>query len=780
MTDLRAQLQAGLSGSYTLERELGRGGMATVFLAQDLKHDRPVALKVLHPELANSLGPDRFLREIKLAARLQHPHILTVLDSGETGARLWFTMPFIAGESLRQRLTRERQLTLGTALGIAREAARALDYAHHHGIIHRDIKPENILLTEDGTTLVADFGIARALDEGTEPGGERLTATGISIGTPAYMSPEQSVADRALDLRTDIYSLGAVLYEMLAGEPPFSGPNQQAILAKRLSEPVPHLSTLRDVPPAVERIVTRALARAPADRFASAGEFAAALDQATSGERAAPETVGLPAATRARRRRRAALAIYLLARPRPAAGAPPESAAVLPFLDLSPQHDQEYFSDGLTEELTASLSRVPGLRVAARSSAFRFKGRSPDVAEVGNRLHVGAVLEGSVRKSGNRLRVTAQLVSVKDGYQLWSDSYDRDLADVFAVQENIARAIVGALRVRLAGRPDSAFAPPTRDLAAYDAYLKGRFAWNQRTDTSLPEAVRYFEEAIVHDSNFAQAYAGLSDAYLLLPSYSGVSPGVAWPKAKAAALRALALDSNLAEAETSLAYGRMIHEWDWAAAEAGFHRAIRADSTYANAHHWYADFLAGRGRLNESLAEMQRAAELDPESGIISAEVGWVYYLMHRSDEAQAQIERLLARDQNFAHAHFVMGLIQIEQGRPRDAVASLRRAVELGGIYPHTAAALAFAYAASGDTAATKRMIDEFRRRAAHEYTPPLTFAVAYAALGDTAKGLDWLLRGVETHDIFMSENFFDPMLDPLRHGPRYRRVVEGMSLPR
>jgi len=766
--------------------------MATVYLARDLKHDRPVALKVLHPELAEALGPERFLREIRLCARLQHPHILAVHDSGDAGGQLWFTMPFVDGETLRSRLAREKQLPISDALRITGEVADALHYAHQHGIIHRDVKPENILLT--GThALVADFGIARALAGGDGPSADRLTETGITVGTPHYMSPEQAAGERELDPRTDVYSLGCVLYEMLAGEPPFTGPNPQAILAKRLSEPVPHLRTSREVPLAIERAVTRALARTRADRFATAAEFADALEAGSS------ETSPRPVRRRNRRTgpRTAALAGVLvlmlssgsllvvrsgiLGRGKSGTpGAALASAAVLPFADMSPQKDQEYFSDGLTEELITSLSHIAGLRVAARTSSFQFKGRNTDVREVGRKLNVGAVLEGSVRKSGNRLRITAQLVSVEDGYQLWSDSYDRELADVFAVQEDIARAIVTALRVRLAASPDSALAArPTGDLEAYDLYLKGRFAWNLRTAAALLEAVRYLERAVTRDSTFARAWAGLADAYILVVPYAGGSPAETWPKAKAAATRALALDSTSAEAHTSLAYGSMVYGWDWLAAERSFRQGLAANPNYATGHHWYGDFLAGRGRLEESLREMRRAHELDPLSRQIGVELGWVYYLMHRNEEAVEQIGRTLALDQNYAQSHFRLGLVQIQQGHYAEAIASLRHAVELGATYAHVRAGLAVAYAASGDRAAARKLLEEFKKPSAREYVPPFAFAIAYAGLGDTTRGIEWLHRGIDERDIFLPENFFDPLLDPLRGDPRFTRVVQRMGLP-
>jgi TolB-like protein/Tfp pilus assembly protein PilF len=462
----------------------------------------------------------------------------------------------------------------------------------------------------------------------------------------------------------------------------------------------------------------------------------------------------------------------------PAREAPPASAAVLPFSNLSADKDQEYFSDGLTEELITALSQVPGLKVAPRSSSFQFKGRDPDVKDVGRALDVGTVLEGSVRRSGARLRVTAQLVSVKEGYQLWAESYDRDLADVFAVQEDIARAIVSALRVQLAPDRPNVVASPTRDLEAYDLYLKGRFAWNQRTEVSLPQAAKYFEQAVARDSLMARGYAGLADAELLLPLYTQAKPEAQWPKAKAAALRALALDSTLAEAHTSLAYGTLLYDWHWSSAEASFRRAIANDSTYATAHHWYADFLAGRGRLDESLREMRRAHELDPLSRVIETELAWVQYLMHRPDEAKAEIDKVLALDAGFAHGYFVRGLIELQMGKPLEAVASFRRNLEIGGFYTYTASALCYALAKSGDRAGAERELASILDRRKTQYVPPFGIAMAYTGMGDKPQAIAWLERGIAERDILMPENFFDPLFDPLVGDPGFAEIERRLGL--
>jgi len=419
VSDLASRLEVALTGRYAIERELGHGGTAIVFLGRDPKHERLVAIKVLRPELAMALGAERFLREIKVTARLNHPHILPLLDSGEAGGFLYYAMPYVEGESLRDRLVQEHQLPVEEALLIAREVADALEYAHQHGVVHRDVKPENILLSA-GHAVVADFGIARAIQAA---GDQTVTQTGILLGTPAYMSPEQVAGESELDGRSDIYSLGCVLYEMWAGAPPFAGSSAQAVMAMRLTQRPSAVSSVRDaIPLWGSRAVARALALDPADRYTTAAQFAAAL--------IAPEP-GSPA---------------------PRDASIEKSIAVLPFTNMSSDAEIEYFGDGIAEEIINALAQLPGLRVAGRSSAFSFKGKHEDLRVIGDKLSVATVLEGSVRKAGAQLRITAQLINVADGYHLWSERFDREAADVFAIQEEIARTIVGTLRATHARR----------------------------------------------------------------------------------------------------------------------------------------------------------------------------------------------------------------------------------------------------------------------------------------------------------------------------------------
>jgi serine/threonine-protein kinase len=666
------RLQAALTGRYAIERELGRGGMATVYLARDLRHDRPVALKILHPELAASLGPDRFLREIRLAARLQHPHVLSVFDSGDAGGQLWFTMPYVEGETLRERLRREGQLPIDDALRIARETADALDYAHQQGIVHRDIKPENILLTKRHA-LVADFGIARALDSAAEGSTreQRLTETGMSIGTPAYMSPEQASGDREVGPRSDIYSLGCVLYEMLAGEPPFTGPNAQAILLRKFTENPRPLRSLRDtVPPAVEEAVTKALARSPADRFGTAGDFVKVLETAgvrtTSSAAAATSAVIGSGPTTAVRRPPFLLRYPLVAtllvgiaiglgvlfawrRSRATDEAAPgmvKTVAVLPFENLGGAGD-EYFSDGITDEVRGKLSSLPGLQVTARSSSAEYKKTHKRPQEVGRELGVDYLLTGTVRwekgqGGASRVRVSPELIQVSTGATKWQQPFDAALTDVFQVQADIAGRVAEALNVALGANAREKLAErPTQNLAAYDAFLKGEAAYAQGSNpATLREAVGYFEQAVALDSTFAVAWAGLSQAQSFLYT-SGASPARA-DQSRSAAERAIALTPNRPEGFIALGdYYRRVPV-DPTRATEQYNKGLRLAPTNV-------DVLRGLGLAEQSLGRWEQAVEhlrrgqsVDPRSGAIASVLGQALLWLRRYPEALPAFDRAI------------------------------------------------------------------------------------------------------------------------------------------
>ena len=809
MTDPSEVLQAALVDRYRIERELGRGGMAIVYLAEDLKHHRAVAVKVLHPELAFALGAERFLREIETVSQLTHPHILPLHDSGEADGLLYYVMPFIEGESLRSRLTRETQLPVEEALAITREVASALDYSHRHNVVHRDLKPENILLS-DGHALVADFGIARAVMRAEK---QSLTETGMSMGTPEYMSPEQAVASESIDGRSDIYALGCVLYEMLAGEPPFTGPNPQATIAKRLLGTVPSLRTVREsVSVPVEEAVSRALARVPADRFQTARAFAEALGASHSGSRPhgsdelkpVTRAADLRGATLGRPVNRRALTyvavfiglvvtagvVFAVRANRDAAtsSAQPiaagtttelKSIAVLPFANVSAVEGNEYFSDGMTEELINTLAKLQGLRVAARTSSFATKGKNLGINEIASQLKVEAVLEGSVRRAGDSLRISARLVNAVDGFPLWTQSYDRRIEDVFAVQEEIARAIVAALKLRLPGGANAALLRGgTTDAAAHDLYLRGRHAWNKRTPDGFQQAVRLFEQAIERDSMYAKAYSGLADTYLSLYDYELVPPKEATAKATMAANRALKIDPTLAEARNSLAH-LMLHEWKWAAAENEFRRAIELDPGYAPTYHWYALSLTTVGRLEEAVGAMTTAQQLDPLSLRMNADLGMAYLAASQYDRAIAQERRTLELEPNFPTAHWIAGMAYEQKGMYVEARTEFDRAIALRPANPNFLASLARVHALDGRQAESRVILRDLEARAAKGAASPFFVALVHTALGDKDAAFRWLERAYVERSGSIRYLKMERRLDSLRSDPRYAALMRRVGLP-
>ena len=662
MADLREQLASGLADRYRIERELGRGGMATVFLAQDLRHERPVALKVLHPELAATLGPERFQREIHFAARLQHPHILTVHDSGEAAGQLWFTMPYVEGESLRDRLRRERQLPVDDALRIATEAARALDYAHQHGVVHRDIKPENILLTRDGSTLVADFGIARALGEN-----DGLTQTGLAIGTPAYMSPEQAAGDKGIDARTDLYSLASVLYEMLAGEAPYTGATAQAIVAKRLSEPPPSVRAVRaSVPESVDQAIRKALAPVPADRFSSAAQLAQALQPAAVTSppitaTLAATTVATPTTPAPVRRRPvpvAALALILglligagaLFAWRRSHANPEASAerrvAVLPFENLGDSADA-YFADGITDAVRGKLTTLQGMRVIASNSSRQYRGTTKTPQEIGRELGVDYLLVGKVRwaKSGgtSRVQVSPELIEVTTADSKWQQPFDAALTDVFKVQADIAGEVAQALNVAIGSQQQEVLAiRPTGNLAAYDAYLKGRAARALGLGpVTLRQAIVFYEQAVALDSTFVAAWASLSEASSLVYATGAPSPALA-DRARSAADRAIALNRELPDGYRALgAYYRLVTGTPT--------RAVEQYAIGLKLAPGDADVLRGLGQgefalgqWDQALQHMRQSQTLDPRAATTSNVLAALLIWLRRYDEALAATDQEL------------------------------------------------------------------------------------------------------------------------------------------
>ena len=606
------RLRDALAQSYVIDRELGRGGMSAVFLAQDCKHDRAVAIKVLHPELAASLGPDRFLQEIKLAAKLNHPHILPLFDSGNADGMLYYVMPYVEGESLRERLDRDQQLGIEEAVHHGRAIASALDYANRQGVVHRDIKPENVMLYE-GEAMVMDFGIAKAV---SAAGSETLTQTGMMVGTPAYVSPEQAAGEANLDGRSDQYSLGCVLYEMLTGERPFTGPTAQVVMAKRFTETARPMRAVRAaIPEGIERAVSRSMATDPALRFASSSQFGQAL--ASTGLHTPSDTMVLPQAP-------VSLA---------------KSVAVLPFADMSPELDQGYFTDGMAEEIINALSKVQALRVASRTSSFAYKGKNEDISEIGKKLKVSTVLEGSVRKMGNRLRISAQLVNVADGYQLWSERYDREMEDVFAIQDDISQAIVKALRLILSEDEKKQIEKARAvNIEAYDFYLRGMQHMHQLRRKSLEFARQMFNKAIEIDAGYARAHAGVANSHSMLYSFFDARD-FNLRQAVAASSKALELEPGLAEAHVARGLATSLSK-RYEEASAEFEEAMRLDPNLFDAPYQYANANLSQGKYEDTVRLGERAIVLRPEDYQALGVVGLALKSLGRHDEAQVTYRR--------------------------------------------------------------------------------------------------------------------------------------------
>ena len=788
------RLRAALDHRYRIERELGRGGMATVYLAEDLKHRRRVALKVLRPEIGAALGVERFLREITTCATLQHPHILGLLDSGEIPpgdgegpALLYYAMPYVEGESLRDRLDRKRQLPLDEAITIGREVADALGYAHTHDVVHRDIKPENILLS-GGHAMVADFGIAKAL---TSAGGERLTETGLALGTPYYMSPEQATGD-PLDGSADQYALGCVLYEMLAGAPPFQGSTAQSILARHAVDPVPSLRTVRaTIPSGVEQAITRALAKSPADRFATTAEFAVALAGAATSPATVASSTGTSLSTaHGYRRRRVGWALLAgvvgiglitgirTVTSRKVARSAPEPAirllGVTPFGNLTGDSSQMYLAQGITDQLITGLAQLGALKV------IRLRDGAADLAVARDRgIDVSAVLGGSLQRVGEQVRITAQINSAQTGLAIWARSYTGQLRDILNLQDSVVRAVADTIRVSLTPQDSSRLSVAKKqiDPAAYEAYLRGVSAYGQATGVEFRKAIGLFREAIALEPTYGLAYAGLASCYTELGYFALEAPQETFPKARAAAERALELDSSLAQAYANLARIDYIYTWDFPAADRNFRRAVELNPSGA-VHLMYETYLAAMKRSEEAIAEGKRAIDLDPLYTLYRAAAARPYYNARRYPEAITQAKQALADDSTFSRARFWLGLAYEQTAKLPDAIRELEATIMWAGAdsVPVYLAALGHAYALADQPEKARRLIEALKAR---PYVSPVDIATIYIGLGEKDPALDWLERGFAGRAYGLVFLPSDPRFDPLRSDPRFAALMRRVGLP-
>lgn len=782
-------LQGRSVGHYEILERVGGGGMGIVYKALDKRLGRAVALKFLQPRLnEDDSAAERFRLEARAIAALEHPNICTIHEIGETDdGQLYLAMPLYDGETVQQRI-QKGPLPIGDAVSIGVQVARALSKAHARGIVHRDIKPSNILITGDGVVKLLDFGIAKLVD---------VTLTGGSgpLGTIAYMSPEQARGE-PVDHRTDLWSLGVVLYEMLAGQRPFAGETAMAVARALESSSPPSITTRRpEIPPALAQVVSTALAVRVQDRYQTAQAFESAL---LGLGLATHVTVGVSTVTvpprRARRRMPLALAAVVVVAlgtwygltQRDGAAVTPGGAvptiAVLPFADQSPGGDHEYFSDGITEEVINSLARVEGLRVASRTSSFAFKGQNIDVRTIGSQLGVRAVLEGSVRRDGETLRIQAQLVNVADGHLLWSNTYDRHVGAAFAIQQEIARAIVQTMRVTLVGEFADSQPAPSPDADAYDLYLrgrsalylKGRYAWFTRTEQGVRSAVDYFEQAIRQDSSYVQAHAGLADAYAILGFYDFMAPAEAFPKAEASARRAASLAPFLAQPWTTLGYVELYHKFDFNRGEEEFRRAISLNPRYSTAHQWYANLLTAAGRFDEAEMEMRKAQEIDPLSLIANAALGWVLYYAGNHAAAAAQCQRTLELNPEYGLAHLWRGWALQEMDSLAAAVESHRKSViasDSGGVF---VASLARSLALHGQRAEAEALLRRLESAVAGgRYMPSYEIGKVHDALGRPDQAMKWLARAFNERSHSMVFLRVDPQLKNLRPRPDFQRLV-------
>jgi serine/threonine-protein kinase len=730
------RLQRALAGRYQLTREVGRGGMATVFLAQDLKHGRPVAIKVMHPETAAAIGPQRFLREIEIAARLSHPHIVPLFDSGDAEGLLFYVMPFVEGESLRARLAREHPLPLEESLRLATELAAALGFAHRSGLVHRDVKPENVLLS-DGLARLTDFGIARAPAATTT----RQTTAGMVLGTAAYMSPEQAAGAADLDARSDLYSLGCVLYEMLAGQPPFAGAPEVLLHLHSNVAPRPVTDLRPSVPRHVAAALAKALAKVPADRPESAAAFAAALAGSAA-----------PAADR-------------------------RSVAVLPFLNLSADAEKEYFADGITEDVIALLSKVRTLKVISRTSVMAFKKREQSAREIGARLDVATLLDGSVRWAGDRMRIVANLVDVETDQPLWSETYDRQVTDIFAIQTDVAVNITSALQAELSpGERSRLEHEPTRDLEAYHLYLQGRHMPRFLTIEDFRTGLQNFRGAIARDPNFAMPHAALAYVIMELVEHGVRAEGIDLETARAEAERALALDPELADAHTMLGYCRFVYDYDWAGAEREFKRALELSPGLADTFALYGRMCAAVGRFDEAVALHRRAQELDPY--VNRNELATALIRAGQLEEAVRIARRAveLSPDDPRCHATLAWGLFQ--QGRREEGLAMIDHARTMEPESTIWLAQYGQACALLGRTAEAREILARLEDPARAKPAAPYHIAWVYAGLGDRERALDLLERAVAERSgaVYGIKGSF--LLTSLHGHPRFEALLRQLNL--
>ncbi len=711
---------------YQIIEEIGIGGMGRVFKVLDKRINEKIALKLIKPEIASSQKTiERFRNELKTARKISHKNVCRMFDLNRDKDNYYITMEFVPGGDLKRFIRRSKHLSLDTSIDIAKQICEGLDEAHRHGIVHRDLKPQNIMIDENGNVRIMDFGIAQTGK------GKGITETGMTIGSPEYMSPEQ-LDGIEVDLRSDLYSLGVILFEMVVGVVPSD--------SKELNVQIPEVFS---------RIIMKCMKKDKDKRYQEATTIWSDLNKVGK------FTTDAKSVSKWK-----------------------NSIAVLPFANMSADPEQEYFCDGIAEEIINALAHVEKLRVVARTSAFAFKNKNVNAFEIGKELNVKTILEGSVRKAGNRIRIMVQLINVEDGFHMWSEKYDREMDDVFAIQDEITQAIFDNLKVKLLGEMKEALAKRYQDNSeSYNSYLKGRFFWNKRTEEALKKSILYYKKGIEQEPMSALCYAGLSDAYHSLGYYNFLPGKKVYNEAKAAVEKAIELDKNLGEVYASLGCIHLFYDWDLPAAERAFKKANHFNPNYAPAHHWNSFYLTAIGRHDEALSEMNKALELDPLSVVITAATGWILYLDGSYDHAEEQCLKALEMDSNYHVAHVVRGLVCLQKKEYVKAISEFQRARDLVKHDAGATAYLGIAFVKSGETEKSKKMMQELIELSKKKYVPPYYTAAIYAGMGDKTKAIKLLNKALEERTPWMIFLKTWPIFNNLHSEPAFKALLEKIG---